>query len=112
MFSFDLPVQIENPIDDLNSEQIRAEDGIGNGGDFELFDPDRYFKGCINNYEMNDEEWKKEYGTYSFIPYDHSLEIFFNLQGEDILIRKVDELESGHFPPEAGDLFVRSDPLD
>ena len=87
---------------------IYAKDGIGNGGDFELFNPDRYFKGYINNYEMDDEGWKKGYGTYSFIPYDHSLEIFFDLKGEDILIKKVDELESGHFPPAAGDLFVRS----
>ncbi len=75
--------------------------------DFELFNPDRYFKGYVFNYGMNDEEWLKEYGHYSLVPYDQSVEIFFDIHEEGLLVKKVEELEGGHFPPEAGDLFIR-----
>ncbi|MBQ1482796.1 MAG: substrate-binding domain-containing protein [Erysipelotrichaceae bacterium] len=75
--------------------------------DFELFNPDRYFKGYVFNYGMNDEEWLKEYGHYSLVPYDQSVEIFFDVREEGLLVKKVEELEGGKFPPEAGDLFVK-----
>ena len=81
---------------------IYSEKDIEDGADFELLNPDRYYKGRISDHR-NDKDGS---ASFSLDENDGLFVVYFDHEEGKIIFRKVEEAESGLFLPDEETVFV------